>query len=522
VAPPLPRWLKGLAAALLLFTHVYVLQTQPRFLNPNEVSRVHLTLAIASERTLSIDPLLKLVGTEDRSVWKGRYFSDKAPGTSLWLVPFAWLFGAIRGHAPLDVPGYLGLMYALRVAGLSVPAVAFWLAGIRWYRTWTGSEAMAAVVVLAGALGTSCFIYATHVFGVVPCGAALFAAFMAVRASRAPSRVRTRRGVGYAAAAGALAGSAFLFDPLAAFSIPVLGVFTASVGERRAWRTAGYALGLVAPVAAWMAYNTACFGHPLQTGIHHHAEPGFAERYAQGFMGFSRPDPAGWLGIWFSGRRGLLFLSPFLAVAIPGWVRMARVPTQRADAVVCVAVTVATYLFALVTIDWMAGWAVGPRYLVPAIPFLLVGVAAALRPGRGDPWVAPVAGLAIASSAALAVCEVGFPAFPHVFANPLVSLAWPLVRSGCVTPAFRSGTAPVLPLILLAVHVLAAAGLLGYLACRRRPEPGRRALSVVGFTLVGALVFASVREPPGTLPERAEKTALIRGYLGCPEVAAVR
>ena len=35
-------------------------------------------------------------------------------------------------------------------------------------------------------------------------------------------------------------------------------------------------------------------------------------------------------------------------------------------------------VFAMTTVDWRGGWSVSVRYLVPAIPFLLEGVAAAI------------------------------------------------------------------------------------------------------------------------------------------------
>ncbi len=510
-----PRWLKAAVAALLLFAHVYVVDSAPRFFNPNQVSRVHLTLAILDGGTLSIDRYLDLVGTEDRSVYRGHYYSDKAPGVSVWLVPFAWMMVGSGSHAKMTVTEYRALMYGLRVLGISIPAVVFWLACVRWFRAWAGSELRAVAVVLAGALGTNALVYSTHIFGVMPCAIALFGSFLAARSSRAADATRDRSRIAHALLAGTLAGLAFVLDPLAGFAMGVLGVYAATGRPGRTLRAAVFGVGLAGPLALWMAYNVACFGHPLETGIHHHAERAFAERYASGFHGFHLPTVEGWSGLWLSGRRGMLFLSPFLAAAVPGWVRMWRSTTARADAAVCIAVTLAVTLFATMSIDWAGGWAVGSRYLVPTLPFLLVGVAAAIAPAPDDPWVAPVLGLAASGIVAVALSEVTFPAFPAVFDNPVAHFAWPLLRSGCVASAFRLSDASLPAKVCVATHVVLAVGLLSFVMCRGSARKAPRLLLALVFALHGGLLFCLVPEPPETALERAENMARIRRMMDC-------
>jgi hypothetical protein len=87
--------------------------------------------------------------------------------------------------------------------------------------------------------------------------------------------------------------------------------------------------------------------------------------------------------------------------------------------------------FASMLVDWQSGWSVGSRYLVAAIPFLLLGVAAALRR-------APAGGaveLYFRTSACVGIATVGlaaatFPHFPAEFPNPLWQLALPLLAQG--------------------------------------------------------------------------------------------
>jgi len=528
LAPTLPRWQLVALAALLVFAHVYVVDSAPHFLNPNQISRVHLTLAIAVDHKLSIDPYLKMLGTEDCSTFGGHFYTDKSPGVSFWLAPFAWVLLGGGPHDTMTLPSYRELLYGLQILGMALPTVVAWLALLPVLREWVGSPSRAAFIVLAGALGTNALVYATHVFGVVPCAVSLFGAFLASRSAREPAHAATFAGPLRAALAGALAGLAFLFDPLAGFAVAVLGVHVVTGAPQRMRRAVGYAVGLAGPVALFLAYNRACFGHPLETGIHHLVDPGYAEKYARGFHGFNRPTADGLFGLWLSGRRGMLFLSPFLALALPGWWRMWRDgdAKARADAVTCVAVTMAVSLFGMMSIDWTGGWSVGSRYLVPAIPFVLVGVASALRPTENDRWLAFALGLAISSTVALAMSEVTFAWFPNVFRNPVASLAWPLLRSGCVTSAYWIDGAKRAALVSFVPHVVFATSLLVVFALKGTAHRARQAILALGFATFGGALFVLVPEPQGTLAERAQMTARVRGFLDCapnsPESFRVR
>ena len=55
---------------------------------PNERTRVYLTMALVDHGTLAIDaPLRRFGSVYDLAQFRGRYFTDKAPGTSFLAVP---------------------------------------------------------------------------------------------------------------------------------------------------------------------------------------------------------------------------------------------------------------------------------------------------------------------------------------------------------------------------------------------------------------------------------------------------
>src|SRR6185369_7396767 len=80
--------------------------------------------------------------------------------------------------------------------------------------------------------------------------------------------------------------------------------------------------------------------------------------------------------------RGLFFSSPVLVLGLAFLVAMLRRRDLRAEAAVCAAMAL---LFLAVNASfngWHGGAAVGPRYLVPAIPFLALPLVFAFQRAR--------------------------------------------------------------------------------------------------------------------------------------------
>lgn len=133
---------------------------------------------------------------------------------------------------------------------------------------------------------------------------------------------------------------------------------------KRAW---GVALLLGSTGLAALAVSQALrFGSPLESGRHglysHTIVPGLEL-----------------LALLFSPGRSLWWTSPVLLGAFLGW----RQFRHRAPAAAwfCVAMVLTRVLFVATRSDWWGGWALGPRFLIPIIPFALLPVAAAWDSG---------------------------------------------------------------------------------------------------------------------------------------------
>jgi hypothetical protein len=106
------------------------------------------------------------------------------------------------------------------------------------------------------------------------------------------------------------------------------------------------------------AYNTLRFGAPWRTGYF--------------FATFNHPLGAGLYGLLFSPAAGLFVYVPLLPLALVGLLlAMRRLPLLASTALVLLAARILVYA---VWFGWSAYWAWGPRYLVPAMPALAIGL----------------------------------------------------------------------------------------------------------------------------------------------------
>ncbi|HEX5042906.1 MAG TPA: hypothetical protein VFV75_08370 [Candidatus Polarisedimenticolaceae bacterium] len=469
--------------SLLVFLYAYPPNQYPHWKDTNPCSRVYQTLAMVDDGTFAIDgPLTRYGDTEDKAEHAGKHYSDKPPGVAFLLYPVAKL---LRAFIPVE--NFERMFLWLRLLGLSLPSALFWWGTWPWWVEWSGSARKAAAVILIGALGTGWWAYSTALYSHVFAGALLFAGFLLVRHSRRPLL------------AGTLCSAAFVCDFVVVLAVPVVGLMALKRSGKGALR---WLVGLLPPLALWMLYNTACLGGPLQLGFLAHADPRYAAAYRGGFLGMQVPEAGAFLGMTFSAARGLFFFTPALLLAFAGW----RKRTQ--EAWVCACVCLAIFAFALTTVDWRAGWAYGPRYLVPMIPFLLVGVAAAVRDvGPDHPFAVFLAAGGVVGIVWSTIAMLTTPLLVQEFRNPLVHFAAATLLQGKVAPMPLS----VLPAVVLAM--VAAVFLMGG---AKRSLPASALLAVL---LLAQVLIPDPRELRRTQEiERAE--LLIR--MGYPDAARAR
>ncbi len=392
--------------ATLLLSYVWFFQGGGY--NPN--SRLALTRALVERGTLAIDAYPV---TGDWAEHAGRRYTNKAPGLSFLAAP-AWAL--TEPLAPEPAGEALSRRAWLVNAAVNALPAAFlgWLLFGVLGRLGAGSERLRATAALTYGLGTLAFPYATAFYAHQPAATAGFAAFAALLAADGSPRARP-----LAAGAGAAAGLAVTLELSCALVAAGLGLWLLGDPRRRRHLPFYVAGGLPFALALGL-YAAAAFGSPWSPWFEH-ANPAVEVRVDGRLFGAPRVTTA--LELLVMPYRGLFYTSPVLLLAFAGWPRLRT--AQPGVAALCAAVPLAFLLLVSSFHAWYGGWAPGPRYLVPALPFLFMPVGFAL--GRWPRIGALLAALSVAIMLVLTSVAVEVPAG---FADPLRDFALPRFFAG--------------------------------------------------------------------------------------------
>ena len=326
--------------AVAALSPVYVVSSQ-------DISRLCLTRSLVQGR-FTVAPC---VGHEvDQARFHGATYSDKAPGMSVLALPVAEAVG-------LPAPSHWHFGRDLRVwlvriltSGVAFVFVAFALGRVSEGLA-RGTGGLALVTV---ALATMVGSLAATTFDHVTAGALGFAAFLCAW--------RRRPGT-----AGLLAGVALLVEYQSGIIVAVLAAYVAAGGWRPVLR---YALGVLPGALLLGAYDWIAFGSPLHPSYRYISNK-YAAEQATGLFGITLPRLHSTSLVLF-GDRGVLVVAPVLVAALLGLALLAR--RHLLEALTCAAIFGG---FLLVTFGYFlpyGGVSPGPRFLVPAIPFLALGL----------------------------------------------------------------------------------------------------------------------------------------------------
>ena len=344
----------------------------------NGNSRLDLTRALVEQGKFQIDDYVSLPGwaTEDRALFDGHYYSDKAIGSSLLAAPFYFLLlrlgGALGMAAGGDVVKHV-LTTIVQGGAFTVAGVAMYLIAVEIVQdlVWAG------VLALSISLGTMLWPYSAVYYGHVPAAAFLILAFYLLFLWKRASDAGMYRRFFFA---GLSLGLAFIMEYTSALIIAGLIIYSIYLLAGQKARTivrAGIAgaVGAGIPLAAAAAYNWSVYGNPFAIGYAFEAENQFQEGMSRGFMGLHLPSLGNIYHLTVDPQFGLFWQSPVLLLAVIGFFFALRNRRYRAEGLVClycvgvmVAMNGGYYL-------WWGGSAFGPRLLIPALPFFIVPLA---------------------------------------------------------------------------------------------------------------------------------------------------
>jgi hypothetical protein len=340
-------------------------------------------------------------------------YPNKAPGTTLLAAPAYLLIHRLEALAGVNPDDWWTLtVNAWLTSFLSVGLVSAFGCVI-FLRTATmlvDGRRLPALLATGGfAWGTLFFPYATMLYEHDVMAVAFLAAFWLLLASgiegdRAANRSRRPAYAGICAGSGVAAN--YIGLPVAV----LLGVY--ALRRLGARRTCAYVSGLLPPLAAIALYDIACFGAPWATS---YASQNPIFQGTGLFLGVFGPPRFGVLvSLLFSPFRGLFYGSPLLLAATAGWGCLYGDRRWRVEAVLFAGIVLVFLLFNVCFHYWEGGWAPGPRYLVPALPFLALPLAPAF-----DRFAVATGVLAVPSVCAMLLVTAVDPQAPILLREPL-------------------------------------------------------------------------------------------------------
>lgn len=472
------RWLRQYRNEIfvfltLLFCYVYFL---PRWADWNQNSRLNLVLAIVDDGTLNIDNYVQNTG--DYALFNGHYYSDKAPGASFLAVPVYAAARPLLQSAPVqsileriaqsDAFGETlkengsGLLrekiyaavvhYLITVMVVSLPAALLGVLIYSFLGTFTRHSGRRIGVALLYGLATPAFPYSSALYGhqivAVLLFGAFYLAFLIGRKQVAQWMVLP---------VGTMLGYAVITEYPAVLIAVGVFAYTLAVLPNRLLSGCGLlVLGGLPPGLLAMGYNWAIFRTILPVGYQYSEL--WTDVHQQGFMSLVGPNaPALW-GITFGTYRGLFFIAPILLLALPGFLFWWQQRRYRLEWGVCAWAVVSFFLFNGSSVMWEGGFAVGPRYIVPMLPFMAVAVGMFV-----ECWEKRMSSrllillLSLWSLFVVWTETIGGQSFPDYTPNPLFNYSLPNLLNGDVARNLgmvlgQSGVNSLVPLcVLLAI-----------------------------------------------------------------------
>ena len=442
----------------------------PRWADWNQNSRFDLVIAMVDDHSLTIDKYV--ANTGDYAYFDGHYYSDKAPGMAFFGAP---IYAAFRALVPATVAARLAVTHnpalgaTLRTPGaepepesayfflalalttflvVAVPSAALGVVFLRMAGLFglTRRQSLAATVLYA--LATIAFPYANAFIGHQTSAVLLFAAFALLFAIRRAALSRL-----WIVAAGFLLGLAAITEYPTVLIGAVVGLYALLTLARPRDTLIRLAVGAAPALLMLAAYDYATFGTLLPVGYAY--SPLWADVHRVGFLSLTYPRPDALWGITFSAHRGLFFLSPFLLFAVPGYFRLWQKRDRRAEFWVLLLAPLSFFFFNASSAMWDGGFAVGPRYLVPSLPFLAIAAGIGISRAWSRSLLRPIVALTVAwSLLAVSAETIAGQSFPDYTANPLFDLSLPTLAAGDIARNVGmvfglAGFASLAPLILL-------------------------------------------------------------------------
>ncbi|MDD5688054.1 MAG: hypothetical protein PHE88_09520 [Elusimicrobia bacterium] len=335
-----------LVLIILFFSYLLFL---PPTSDDNERSRLALTYSIVDTHTFNIDKYEKL--TIDKAYKDGHYYTDKAPGISLLAVP---VYAVLRifNFPPAPKPAY---RYIFAVLFSAIPTIILVFYIYKFLLSITIEEKTAKLILIAYSLATIAFPFSLVFYPYQIVSLYLFISFFLIF---------NKNNYFYS---GLLCGLAIISDYTV---IPVFLYFTVYIYCTNKKSIGKYLTGIIPSLLILGIYNKLCFGNPFLIGYNYESVSQFRSEMSKGLFGITTFNFNNFFKITISSYRGLFFYSPWLIFVFLGVKTFYS--TYKKEFFLFS--TIIIYFFILCASYWNinGGEIIGPRILLPMLPFLVV------------------------------------------------------------------------------------------------------------------------------------------------------
>jgi len=358
-----------LALALFCFLlAVYLVTYSPRFHSSDGLAMFSLAESLARRGEWDTDQIRWMGLQQGTFGLDGHLYSRKGVGVSLLELPLVWL--------GLIVPAWGAATTALLFNALVTAATGALL--LLYLRRLGYDDFIALIAGLTFGLATLAWPYAKTCFSDPLAGLCLLGAALALARFRDMGRALDVfwAGLALAVAVATRYANAALIVPF--FVLLVVQIGKSAVGGQRSAnlqplisKLLAFGAPLAMMAAAIAVYNVARYGNPFDTG--YLPQENFGGDWLQGIA-----------GLLVSPGRGLFLYAPVLLLALPAVPALFR--RHRAEAALAWSMIGAHLLLYGKWYMWHGGYAWGPRFIIPTLPFFVIGMAPAVEWARRSAW----------------------------------------------------------------------------------------------------------------------------------------
>ncbi|MCB0320670.1 MAG: hypothetical protein KDD60_07055, partial [Bdellovibrionales bacterium] len=294
------------------------------------------------------------------------------------------------------------------------------------------SRTLAAALALSYALATIAFPYSTLFFSHQFTAGLLIISFttlLYLRGKRTESvspKAQLRILYGFA---GFCAGYAFVCEYPALIVTATLSLYTLLTRPRR-MELILYCSGILLGMLPLVLYNSIVFGnwHFLTYGVESQVNNPSYHYHKVGFLGLQMLSLKNVLALTIMPFRGLFYCNPWLVLSVGGPFLLIRKQGFQLEHGISLAIALTLLCFNAGLTFWDGGSGIGPRYLLLAIPFLVILIAPCIE--LSSVYRVLIAPLILPSAIFMYIASAVDPMPQITYRNPIFDLLIPLYQQG--------------------------------------------------------------------------------------------